>query len=68
MRLILKVHEASAAQYVEQIILILASIYILLKVILEGLRNLGAVSSIFCSLCALSVCGLALTMGLARWA
>lgn len=24
--------------------------------------------SIFCSLCALSVCGLALTMGLARWA
>ena len=52
MRLILKVHEASAAQYVEQIILILASIYILLKVILEGLRNLGAVSSIFCSLCS----------------
>ena len=30
-------------------------------------RGLGDVS-IFCSLCALSVCGLALTMGLARWA
>ena len=50
MRLILKVHEASAAKDIKKIILILAAVYIFLEVILEGLRNLCAVSSILCSL------------------
>ena len=50
MRLILKVHEASAAKDIKKIILILAAVYVFLEVILEGLRNLCAVSSILCSL------------------
>jgi hypothetical protein len=49
-RLILKVHETGTADNIKKVVLILTAVYILLQVILKGLRDLCAVGSVLCSL------------------
>ena len=53
MRLILQIHQASAAQHIQQGILVLAAVDILLQIILEGFGNGSAVGSILSSLLSL---------------